>query len=153
MMVWSRMSTFSFSAMAEAARSGRTLKPMMTASEALASRTSLSVIAPTPLLSTRIRTFSFDSFCSMSESTSAVPELSVLNKNGGHRTTAFVELRFEHRTDAGSCGIRLEIADIRNQQNHFEQQVEIGFGLGRNRHHDRVATPVFGKKTTVGKLL
>ena len=42
------MSTFSCSAVACAFRSGRTLKPMMTALEAEASSTSDSVMAPTP---------------------------------------------------------------------------------------------------------
>ena len=78
MMVCSRMSTFSCSAVACALRSGRTLKPMMIAFEAEASSTSFSVIAPTPVRSTRIRTLSFESFCSVSDSTSAVPPTSVL---------------------------------------------------------------------------
>jgi len=58
----SRMSTFSCSASAAALRSGRTLKPMMIASEATAKSTSFSVIAPTPEWITRIRTFSVESF-------------------------------------------------------------------------------------------
>ena len=49
----------------------------MMAFEAEASSTSLSLMAPTPARSTRIRTFSFDSFCIMSLSTSAVPPTSV----------------------------------------------------------------------------
>jgi hypothetical protein len=43
-----------------ALRSGRTLKPMMMAFDAVASSTSLSVMAPTPECSTLTRTFSVD---------------------------------------------------------------------------------------------
>ena len=62
MIVCSRTSTFSCSARAAALRSGRTLKPIMTAFEAEASKTSVSVMAPTPLLMTWMRTLSVDSF-------------------------------------------------------------------------------------------
>ena len=44
-----RMSTFSISASSCALRSGRTLKPMITAFDAEASSTSFSVMAPTPV--------------------------------------------------------------------------------------------------------
>ena len=78
MIVCRRMSTFSCSASAAALRSGRTLKPMMMAFDADASSTSDSLIAPTPECSTRIFTLSFESFCSVSVSTSAEPPTSVL---------------------------------------------------------------------------
>ena len=55
-----RISTFSRAATSAERRSGRTLKPMMTAFEADASSTSDSVMAPTPEWSTRTRTFSVD---------------------------------------------------------------------------------------------
>ena len=50
----------------------------MIAFEAEASSTSDSVIAPTPARITRILTFSVESFCSISLSTSAEPPTSVL---------------------------------------------------------------------------
>ena len=78
MIVCRRISTFSCSASACALRSGRTLKPMMMAFDAEASSTSVSVMAPTPECSTRILTLSFESFCSVSVSTSAEPPTSAL---------------------------------------------------------------------------
>ena len=56
------MSTFSRSATSAALRSGRTLKPMMIAFDAVASSTSDSLIAPTPVWMMRILTFSSLSF-------------------------------------------------------------------------------------------
>ena len=54
---------------------------------------------------------------------------------------------------AGPAGIGLEVLHVGHQQNHFEQQVEVLLGLGRDRHHDRVAAPVFGQQAAVGELL
>ena len=62
----SRMSTFSRSATSAALRSGRTLKPMMIAFDAVASSTSDSLMAPTPLWMIRTLTFSSLSFVSVS---------------------------------------------------------------------------------------
>ena len=54
---------------------------------------------------------------------------------------------------AGPVGIGLEILQIGHQQDHFEQQVEVLLRLGRYRHHDRVAAPIFGQQAAVGELL
>ena len=72
------MSTFSRSATSAALRSGRTLKPMMMAFDAVASSTSDSLIAPTPLWMMRTLTFSSVSLVSVSPSTSAEPCTSAL---------------------------------------------------------------------------
>ncbi len=72
------MSTFSRSATSAALRSGRTLKPMMIAFDAVASSTSDSLIAPTPVWMMRIFTRSSLSFVSVSASTSAEPCTSAL---------------------------------------------------------------------------
>ena len=72
------MSTFSRSATSAALRSGRTLKPMMIAFDAVASSTSLSLIAPTAEWMILIFVFSSDSLASVSASTSAEPCTSAL---------------------------------------------------------------------------
>ena len=72
------MSTFSRSATSAALRSGRTLKPMMIAFDAVASSTSDSLMAPTPVWMIRILTLSSLSFVSVSASTSAEPCTSAL---------------------------------------------------------------------------
>ena len=72
------MSTLSRSARSAALRSGRTLKPMMMASDADASSTSDSLIAPTPDRRILIFTLSVLSFASESASTSAEPCTSAL---------------------------------------------------------------------------
>ena len=80
------MSTFSRSATSAALRSGRTLKPMMIAFEAVASSTSDSLIAPTPVWMMRIFTRSSLSFASVSASTSADPCTSALMMSGSSFT-------------------------------------------------------------------
>src|ERR1039458_9598042 len=82
-----RISTFSCSATASALRSGRTLNPMITALEVEANSTSDSLMAPTPAWITRTFTFSFESFCSVSVSTSADPPTSVLRTRGSSLTS------------------------------------------------------------------
>ena len=54
---------------------------------------------------------------------------------------------------AGRVGLALRSCNFGHQQNHFEQQIEILFGAGRNRHHDGIAAPVFGQQAAIGKLL
>ena len=53
----------------------------------------------------------------------------------------------------GPAGIRLEILDIGDQQNHLEQQIEVLAGFGGNRDHDHIAAPIFRQQAAIGKLL
>ena len=94
------MSTFSRSATSAALRSGRTLKPMMMAFEAVASSTSDSLMAPTPEWMILISVFSSVSFDSVSASTSAEPCTSALMMIGSSFIAAFGHLllqRFERQ--------------------------------------------------------
>ena len=75
------------SAIAVALRSGRTLKPMMTAFDAAAKTTSPSLMAPAPLLSSRTRTRSSPSLLRASASTSAEPWTSALTMMGSSRAS------------------------------------------------------------------
>ena len=79
---WLRISTCSRSATAAALRSGRTLKPMMIAFDAVASSTSDSLMAPTAEWMILIFTRSSDSLSSVSASTSAEPCTSALMMSG-----------------------------------------------------------------------
>ena len=88
MMEWRRIWTLSCCASSAALRSGRTLKPMMMALEAVASRTSLSVMEPTPEWMTLTRTFSVDMRTSESASTSTEPVTSPLMISGRSFTPA-----------------------------------------------------------------
>ena len=77
----------------------------------------------------------------------------VAHQHRRHRTASAIELRFEHRAHRGTRRIGLQIQHVRDQQNHFEQQVEIRLGFGRNRDHDDVAAPIFSQQATIGQLL
>ena len=52
----------------------------------------------------------------------------VAHQHGRHRTASAIELRFEHRADRRTIRVGLQILHVGDQQNHFEQQVEIGLG-------------------------
>ena len=54
---------------------------------------------------------------------------------------------------AGTRRIGLQVLHFRNQQNHFEHQVEVLVRLGGYRHHDRVAAPIFRQQAAIGELL
>ena len=73
------MSTFSCLATSLALPVGRTLKPMTMASEAAASITSLSLMAPIPERMMFTRTSSVESFCRASRRASSVPWTSALS--------------------------------------------------------------------------
>ncbi len=88
------MSTFSRSATSAALRSGRTLKPMMIAFDAVASSTSLSLMAPTAEWMILILVLSSDSLASVSASTSAEPCTSALMMIGRS---------FEPSSDSCAC--------------------------------------------------
>ena len=76
----------------------------------------------------------------------------VLHQHGGDRTAAAIELGFEHRAERRALRVGLVLADFRDEQNHFEQQVEPGLLLGRDLDEDRRAAPVFGHQIEVGEL-
>ena len=49
----------------------------------------------------------------------------VLHENRGHRTATLVQLRLEHGARRVALGVRLELADVGDEQNHLEQQLEV----------------------------
>ena len=54
--------------------------------------------------------------------------------------------------DALRFGFALQLEDVGGQQNHLEQLIEVLPLLGRDRHHDRLAAPVFGHEVQLGQL-
>ena len=78
---------------------------------------------------------------------------SVANQNGCHRTTAAIEFGFEHGRHRGPGRIRFEVLNFSYQQDHFEQQIEVFLGAGRNRNHNHIAAPVFREQAPIGELL
>ena len=50
----------------------------------------------------------------------------VADQHGRHRTAAAIELRFDHRAHGrAASGFALRSCNVRHQQDHLEQQVEI----------------------------
>ena len=54
--------------------------------------------------------------------------------------------------DALPLRIGLELADVADEQDHFEQGVEAGLLLRRDGHHDGLAAPVFRHEIQIGEL-
>src|ERR1700722_8488044 len=80
-------------------------------------------------------------------------ESAVLNEHGGYGSAAAVEFRFQH--DAGCAALRgrLQLGEVGDQANHFQQQVQIGFLLRGNIDEDSFAAPIFGHEAAIGQLL
>src|SRR6266545_3751459 len=250
MTVCRRISTSSFSPRSTALRSGRTLKPTISALDAEASSTSLVEMAPTPAWSTETLTLSVESFDSASRSTSSDPctsafrttassltspswmrlnswasdmlrpgvaaeisrsrcswcrkpampracasswttwkrspafgmslkpvtstgvvrhradaapggagdehvadvERAVLDQDGRDDAAADLLPGFEDRALGEDLGARLELLDVRGEQDHLEQLLDALFLQGRDRHHDGVAAPVLGLQALLGEL-
>ena len=73
------------------------------------------------------------------------PQRAVLNEDAGHRPAAAIELAFEHSPGSQPLRIGLQRLKVGHQQHHLEQQLEIGFLLGRNFHHHRIPAPSLGQ--------
>ncbi len=83
----------------------------------------------------------------------AVVQRSVLYQHGRHRTTAAIELGFQHGAARQTFRHSLQIAEIGNQADHLHQQIEIGLLLRRNIDEHRAAAPVFRHQAAIGQLL
>src|SRR5712692_463250 len=80
-------------------------------------------------------------------------ESALLHQQGGHRTAPAIELRLQNYAARQSIRIRLELKQVRGQQYHLEQRVEIHLFLCRHLDHHRIAAPTVPEKTAVGELL
>ena len=60
---------------------------------------------------------------------------------------------FEHGARRVPGGIRLEVADLGDEKNHLQQELEVLLLLRRHLDHDGLATPCFWREAEVGKLL
>ena len=69
-----------------------------------------------------------------------------------HRAAAAIELRLEHGARRVPLRIGLVLADVADEEHHFEQRVEPGLLLRRDGHHDGLAAPVFRDEIQIGEL-
>src|SRR3989338_4191169 len=123
-----RTSTPSCSARVAALGSGRTLKAMMTALEAEASSTSVSLIAPTPAWTILTLTFSVLNFSSCSLKASPAPPTSAFRISGSSLTVP---------AWSRSCNwlkVRRESRGGGAPQRRQAQSFDGGGGTGRRQH-------------------
>ena len=84
-----------------------------------------------------------------------VPDLqgAVLNQDGCHRSSASVQLGFHDGSHGRSLGVGFEALQIGDQQNHLQQQVQVGFLDGGDFYGYRVSAPVFRCQAVGGQAL
>ena len=76
----------------------------------------------------------------------------VLHQDGRDGPPAPVQLRLEDRARRVPLRVGLQFADVGNEQDHLEQQVEVDPALGRDLHDHGLAPPLLGHQVQVGQL-
>ena len=76
-----------------------------------------------------------------------------LDKNGGHRAAAGIQLGFDDGTLGHAVGIGGQLHGIGHQQDHLQQVIQPHAGLGGNGDADGIAAPFLGDQLVFGKLL
>src|SRR5215207_3961024 len=73
-------------------------------------------------------------------------------EHGHDGAAARVELGLDH--DPGGLGVRvrLQLLDLRQQQDRLEQVIQVGLRLGRDVHEHRLAAPLLGLQAELGHL-
>ena len=77
----------------------------------------------------------------------------VLHEHRCYWSAAAIEFRFQHYARSSSFRIRFQVLQIRNQADHFHQQVEIGLLLRRNFNEYCLTAPVFRHQAAIRELL
>ena len=77
----------------------------------------------------------------------------VLHQHRGHRSAAAIEFRFQHYAGRGALRSRFQLLQVRDQADHFHQQIEIRFLLRGNVDEHRLAAPFFRHQAAIGELL
>ena len=83
----------------------------------------------------------------------AAAQGSILHQHGGHRPPPPVEPGFQHHPPSRESGCGAQLLQVGNQQNHFQELLQVGLLFGRHFYHYRLATPVFRHQAAVGELL
>src|SRR5262245_10251422 len=76
----------------------------------------------------------------------------VLNQHRRDRTSPAVQLRFEHSARRFAPGVRLQVENVRRQQDHFEQALDVVLHFRRDLDHGRVAAPAVPEQPAVGQF-
>ena len=82
-----------------------------------------------------------------------MPQRAVLHEDGSDRTASAIELGFEHYAAGGTRRVGAQFLQVGDQADHFHQQVEVGFLLGRDIDEHGGAAPVFRHQAAIGELL
>ena len=77
----------------------------------------------------------------------------ILDQNRGHGTASTVEFGFEHHAGGSALRGGFQLRQIRDQTDHFQQQIQVSFLFRGNIHEHCLAAPIFRHQATVGQLL
>ena len=83
----------------------------------------------------------------------AVAQGAVLHQQRRHWSAPAIQLGFEDHAGCRTIRGRLQFLQVGHQADHFHQQVQVGFLLGRDIHEYRGPAPVFRHQAAVGQLL
>ena len=76
-----------------------------------------------------------------------------LDEHGGDVATALVDLRLDDRADRVAIGVRLEVLEVGDEEDHLHEVVDAGALLGADRDGDHVAAVLLDEDVVVGQLL
>ena len=80
-------------------------------------------------------------------------EGAALHQHGRNRATTLLEVRVDHGTGGELGGVGLEVLEVCDQQDHFEQLRDPGLLLGGDGHHDGLPAPILGNEALLGETL
>ena len=83
----------------------------------------------------------------------AHPQGAVLHQHGRDTSPSAVQLCLQHHAAGQPFRIGFEILEVGHEEDHLEQEIEIGLLFGRNRHRHDVTAPVLSEKPLVRKRL
>ena len=82
----------------------------------------------------------------------ADPQRAALDQDGDDRAAAGVELGLDHGAGGRGVGVRAQLLQLGDEQDHVEQVVEAFVGLGRDVAVDGVAAPLLRGEPLAGEL-
>ncbi len=75
-----------------------------------------------------------------------------LDERGGHRAPVLVQLRLDDRADGVAVRVRLELLEVRDEQDHLDQLIEADPALGGDRDERHVAAVLLDDDAGFGQL-
>ena len=76
-----------------------------------------------------------------------------MDQQGGYGALGLIQVGLNHGAACQAVGIGLKVFDIGDQQDHFQQFVDVLALNCAHRHHHGVATPILRHEVVAGEFL